>query len=151
MDKLEHPAHSHEESDVSTGGIVQFGVLLATAIGVVCLLVWGLFSVFNADATRTEKPAPPLYRREILPPEPRLQGAPGHQNSPAEDIKEFRAKENAELNSYGWVIQPAGQPSRQEAGVVRIPIERAKRLIVERGLPATPATATQGKNPGKKQ
>ncbi len=141
MNENEHPIHAHEESDVSASGIIKFGVALTIATGVVCLLVWGLFSIFNSQAAKTERRAPPLYRGDRLPPEPRLQGMPGHQSFPSEDIREFRAQENAELNSYGWVIQPAGQ----QPGVVRIPIEEAKKLIVARGLPTPPANATQKK------
>jgi len=54
-------------------------------------------------------------------PEPRLQVAP-----PA-DLAVLRAREDARLNSYGWIDR--------KAGIVRIPIERAMDLIVERGLP----------------
>ncbi|HJZ80696.1 MAG TPA: hypothetical protein VKD91_10130 [Pyrinomonadaceae bacterium] len=143
MDRVEHPIHAHEESDVSTAGIIKFGVALMVSTVVVCLLVWGLFAIFNSQAAKTETPAPPLYRGDRLPPEPRLQGMPGHQSFPSEDIKEFRAKENAGLNSYGWV--------NQQAGVIHIPIEEAKKLIVTRGLTALPANAAQGKKPEKKQ
>jgi hypothetical protein len=106
-----------------------------------------LFLVFYARAAKTESAPPPLFRGERLPPEPRLQGMPGHQGLPSEDINEFRKRENAELNSYGWVIPPSGD----QAGVVQIPIERAKKLIVERGLSAPNTGATQNGPPGKKQ
>jgi hypothetical protein len=55
------------------------------------------------------------------PPFPRLQ------ISPAEDLKTFRAREDAELNSYGWV--------NRTAGVAHIPITRAMDLLLQRGLP----------------
>ena len=57
-----------------------------------------------------------------MPPEPRLQ------TNPREDLRELRAKEDELLGSYGWVDK--------NAGVVRIPIEDAMKLTVERGLPA---------------
>ena len=57
-----------------------------------------------------------------LPPEPRLQ------TNPREDLRTLRAKEDELLGSYGWVDK--------NAGVVRIPIEDAMKLTVERGLPA---------------
>src|SRR2546422_915423 len=66
-------------------------------------------------------------KNQEVPPEPRLQGAPGHENSPAIDIEKFRAQETQSLNSYGWVDS--------KAGVVRIPIEDAKKLLLQRGLP----------------
>lgn len=139
-DQLEKSEVAHEERDVNVPGIIKFGLGLIISIVVVCLLVWGLFEIFYASAAKTEPPPPALFHGgERLPPEPRLQGMPGHQVLPTEDIREFRQRENAELNSYGWVIPPSGN----QAGVVQIPIERAKKLIVERGLPAPTAGATQ--------
>jgi hypothetical protein len=57
-----------------------------------------------------------------LPPEPRLQ------TNPREDLRDLRAKEDAILESYGWVDR--------NAGVVRIPIDEAMKLTVQRGLPS---------------
>jgi hypothetical protein len=145
-DQVEQSDVAYEESDVSVPGIVKFGLALSVAIGLVCLLVWGLFAIFYARAAKTEPAPPPLYRGERLPPEPRLQGMPGHQSIPSEDIKEFRKEENVELNSYGWVIPPSGD----QVGVVHIPIERAKELILERGLPAPTTGSTQSRPPEKK-
>jgi hypothetical protein len=42
-------------------------------------------------------------------------------------MQEMVTEQEAILNSYGWVDK--------EAGVVRIPIERAIELTLERGLP----------------
>jgi hypothetical protein len=42
-------------------------------------------------------------------------------------LNDFRAGEKRELEGYGWV-------DRQN-GVVRIPVERAMTLLLERGLP----------------
>lgn len=42
----------------------------------------------------------------------------------------FRLQEEQKLHSYGWVDQ--------NAGVARIPIDRAMELIAQRGLPTTP-------------
>jgi hypothetical protein len=65
-----------------------------------------------------------------------LQGAPGSASSPAEDIRQFREREDQMLDSYGWI-------DRQN-GVIRIPIEQAKQLILQRGLPVTPPSALEG-------
>ena len=65
--------------------------------------------------------APTRKPRQRLPPEPRLQ------TNPRQDLSDLRAREDQLLNSYGWVDK--------NTGVVRIPIERAMQLIVERGLP----------------
>jgi hypothetical protein len=87
---------------------------------------------------RLEKAPPPMdqwppsarsnQKISTPPPFPRLQ------ISPAQDLKTFRAREDAELNSYGWV--------NQTAGVARIPITRAMDLLLQRGLP----TRTNGES-----
>jgi|RhiMethySRZTD1v2_1073278.scaffolds.fasta_scaffold10520_8 hypothetical protein len=63
-----------------------------------------------------------------LPPSPRLQGVPGLSPSlPREDLEALRAREAERLGSYG----PA-----DAGGFVRIPIERAMDLLLEKGIPA---------------
>ena len=44
------------------------------------------------------------------------------------DLADLREKEDETLNSYGWVDR--------NAGVVRIPIDEAIKLTLQRGLPA---------------
>ena len=51
---------------------------------------------------------------------------------PAEELNVFHAKEEAELNTYGWV--------NRTAGVVRIPVARAMDLLLQRGLPTRTGT-----------
>ncbi|HEU4387604.1 MAG TPA: hypothetical protein VFV34_07390, partial [Blastocatellia bacterium] len=60
--------------------------------------------------------------------EPRLQGVPGHKSLPQADMKDLRQSQEALLSSYGWVDQ--------QAGIARIPIERAKELLLQKGLPS---------------
>jgi hypothetical protein len=47
--------------------------------------------------------------------------------TPQQDLKAMRSEEDVLLHSYGWLDQ--------RAGIVRIPIERAMKLLAERGLP----------------
>jgi hypothetical protein len=57
----------------------------------------------------------------MLPPEPRLQvTAP-------KDLEQYKAAQEEILNNYGWVDQ--------NAGIVRIPIDRAMDILVQKGLP----------------
>jgi hypothetical protein len=48
-------------------------------------------------------------------------------NTPVTDMAEMKAAEDAELNRAGWV-------DKQKV-VVRLPIDVAKKLVVQRGLP----------------
>jgi hypothetical protein len=60
-------------------------------------------------------------RQDGRPPAPRLQ------DNPQQELRELRARQESLLNGYGWVDK--------EAGVARIPIEDAMKMVVERGLP----------------
>ena len=118
--KTENPQVSHEQSDVNVRRILAFGLGLLVAGVVIQLGMWWLFVSLAARTAQLDQPRSPLASsspRESLPPEPRLQV------SPAQDLKELRAAEDALLHSYGWVDQ--------QAGVVRIPIERAMELLAE--------------------
>jgi hypothetical protein len=112
----------HETSDVNIRAIFGFAIGLTVTTIVVAFAVWVLFQYFNAREARTVFVEYPLASQESrVPPEPRLQ------TNPREDLGNLRAREDQALTSYGWVDK--------NAGVVRIPIDRAMQLIVERGLP----------------
>ena len=118
-------AVQHEESDVNIRAIFGFGIGLFVVAVVVHLAIYLLFVFFsNRQATANSVRQYPLAagQENRLPPEPRLQ------TNPRQDLIEMRAKEEAKLNTYGWVDKPGG--------VVRIPISEAMKLTVERGLPA---------------
>ena len=72
---------------------------------------------------KTDTPPSPLAGTvPEMPHEPRLQV------TPATDLQKFHADEDAVLQNYAWIDA--------KSGIVRIPIERAIELTVERGLPA---------------
>jgi hypothetical protein len=122
------PGAGHEHTDVDIGMIVKFAVWLLVS-GIVVHFGAGLmFGVFVDRFEPRSEAQYPLAATEGL----RLPAAPRLQAQPANEIHEFRLRERAVLEGYGWVDR--GQ------GVVHIPIEEAMRLTVERGLPArTPA------------
>jgi len=117
------PVH-HETSDVNIRGILAAGVGLIVAAVFIYFGVWVLFKYFESREARRVAPEYPLAvtRESRVPPEPRLQ------SNPREDLQQLREQEDQILRSYGWVDK--------NAGVVRIPIEEAMRLTVQRGLPA---------------
>jgi hypothetical protein len=121
------PAVHHEPSDVNIRAIFGFAVgLLVTGI-IIHVLVWVLFQYFNAREGRVVAPEFPLAVTQGIrvPPEPRLQ------TNPRQDLSDLRAREDQTLRSYGWVDK--------NAGIVRIPIDQAIKLTLERGLPARQA------------
>src|SRR5262249_26595776 len=126
----------HEPNTVNIPGVVKFLVWLSVAVMVVALLMWGLLHYFDKRKAQEAQPPSPLAPEGRVPPEPRLQGAPGSVSSPTEDIRRVRELEAQMLNSVGWIDQ--------QRGIIRIPIEQAKKLIEQKGLPATPPSASPG-------
>ena len=154
---IANPDVSHEESDVNVATLAKFIVVLAVSTAVILVAMKLMMDFFHAREVAQELPPasrvnPPGTRR--LPPEPRLQGAPGSELLPLDDMKKFKAEQEAAISSYGWVDK--------QTGVVRIPIDEAKKLLVERGqhsggpapaaspgggppaVPATPAAKPAG-------
>jgi len=118
----------YETSDASVRSLVRYGIVLAiiTALsfGAMKLLV----DLLEAHAERTGEAPPPMMATGLqVPAEPRLQVLP------SVDLEKFHAGETASLETYSWVDR--------QAGVVRIPIERAIEVLAERGLPARAAEA----------
>jgi hypothetical protein len=130
---LENPEVAHEESDINVRAILWFvGILVATTL-TIHLTMYGLFVGLDRFDARNDPPASPLMAPAgQLPPEPRLQ------TTPWEDLKKFRADEDLHLHSYGWVDKTAG--------VAHLPIDKAKALLLQRGLPTreTSSDPTQG-------
>lgn len=159
-----HPSHKHdsehpgyETQDVSVGGIITF---LAGLSGFVIIFFFFCFAMGKAinyalvkhdgpedkwhtsvtlgATTRGEKREDltsnaTMEQRQLQQmtqvfPTPRLETDDGNQ-----DLADLHAREDLLLNYYS---SSADLP----AGTVRIPIERAMQLIVQRGLPQAPAS-----------
>jgi hypothetical protein len=120
----DNPPVHHEESDVNIRGIFGFAAGLAIAVAFVAFVVWVLFTYFASREARKSTPEYPLavQQENRLPPEPRLQ------TNPRQDLTDLRSQEDQILDTYGWVDR--------NAGTVRIPIEQAMKLTLQRGLPA---------------
>ena len=119
----DNPEIAHEESDVNVRAILGFGLALVVAAVIIHVSLWWLQGLYQRQTERAQMQAYPLAagQQEQLPPSPRLQ------EHPPQDMRELRDKQQALLNGYGWV--------NRDAGVARIPIEEAMRIVVERGLP----------------
>jgi hypothetical protein len=120
----DHPSLHHDTSEVNIRAVLGFGVGLIVAAGFIHLLAWLMFLFFaGRDAVQVGLQYPLAIGQERrLPPEPRLQ------TNPRQDLRDLRASEDAVLHSYGWVDK--------DRGIVRIPIDEAMKLTLQRGLPA---------------
>jgi len=112
----------HETTDVNVRPLAIYaGVLALTVIGAM-VLMWVLFQFYQAMPVREGGPVSPLTAERVPPPRPRLQTM----ETQGEDLVTNRAVEKQTLTSYGWVDK--------KSGVVRIPVQRAMDLALERGL-----------------
>lgn len=134
-------ATGYEIRDANTSGILLFLALLATTVVLVLLFAWGLFRQYSLSINNKPPDSPFTGVREV-PSAPRLQV------TPREDLQRILADQQSKLETYGW--------EDRQAGTVRIPIERAMDLLVQKGLPvATPGSSGQSRdnsagNPGSR-
>jgi len=112
----------HETTDADVGAIVKFAIGLFVTLVVTLVGVNALFNYFAAHQG-LGPPASPFDNARPLPPPnlPRLQVAP------QQDLDQYRKQQEELLQSYGWVDP--------KEGIVRIPIDRAMNLLIQRGLP----------------
>ena len=125
------PVHrdvQYEHSDLSSRAVLITGVsiLIGTWVFVWLLYYFFVYLVHSREEAGPPPPARAVGKAPITPPEPRIQA------SPSTDLGEMRAREDSQLNSYGWVDRANG--------IVRIPIDRAIGLVAQRGVPATKPT-----------
>jgi len=118
----------HEESDVDVTAILRYGLGLLGVALVVHVLLWWLFGVFERQNARKQTQVYPMAVSE----QNRLPPAPRFQENPQQELQELRAKQKALLEGYGWV--------NKDAGIARIPIEEAMKIVIQRGLPVREAS-----------
>jgi hypothetical protein len=112
-----------ELADVSASSMVRHAVYLV----VVCVAVWlamaGMFKLFMGRLSDRDAQVSSLARPAgEVPPGPRLLI-----DEPL-NLQEFRAREAQSLEHYGLIDKATG--------AVHLPIERAKELLLQRGLPS---------------
>jgi hypothetical protein len=94
-------------------------VLVITAM---LISAWLLLPHYRQQGEIANAPPSPLAFVKGATPAPHLQ------YNPTQDLSALRAREQKQLSGYGWVDR--------SAGIVHIPIDRAMRLIAEKGIPA---------------
>jgi len=143
---------THEASDVSVSGVMTFVVVLSISIIVISIGVWLMFRFFNAQEAKQPQPGPmALTQNERLPPEPRLQTAPGFavtlENGQRINLErgapqaEYRALRDEWQQQLRGDVKHAQDPNR----AVNMPIDQAiKQVSSGNALPSRAQNA-----PGK--
>lgn len=133
---------SYEENDVKLKGIIWFGGGLFLLIVITFALMWFFLGLLEDYSKETAGPPNPMLQneRDRLPPEPRLQGAPGFGvESPKGwvnmELKEPQA-EWWELEKQWDELKAKGQKDEKTGAVISLPIEDAKAKFLEQGVKA---------------
>jgi hypothetical protein len=131
---------SFEHQDLKPAGIVYFFLTLIVATALCMFGLKGLYAYLDHREKASQPEVNPLVAKV---PEDTRHVAPGYPQTafPSPKLEEdergqlngIRMEEEKTLYSYGWVDE--------KAGTVRIPIERAMDLLVQRGLPVRPPGA----------
>jgi hypothetical protein len=98
---------------VKLGLAALVGILAVVSIG-----VWWLYQYFRTADERRDVRRSLVEAGPPVPPQPRLQV------DPKAEFQEYLLEQRRILSTYGWISR--------EQGTVRIPIERAMELIIER-------------------
>lgn len=136
------PSHSDvsfEERDVKVGTIYWY--LIALGLATVAALVVSIFVYrFTSHLAASSDVLPPPSRAALgkdFPPEPRLQGMPGHEFDAQKDLR-FKLKADVDANEkLEWIDK--------NAGIAQIPVEDAMKIIAEKGLPGAAAPPAEKK------
>ena len=133
----------YEQNVIGLKGIVYFGVGLFLLIVITFGLMFALLNVFENDAAETKKSENPYMRmteNERLPPEPRLQLAPGFgvqgENGRVNLELKAPASEYRELHRQWLAEWKDGSKDPKTGAVSSLPIEAAKEKFLEQGVKA---------------
>lgn len=128
-----HKDVSFEPRDLNPGIILRYLLYLAIVTGIsllICIYVYRFTTKLAVDQERSVVPVRQVHAVHY-PPEPMLQGVPGHLTDPQQDLRN-KMKADAEANEQlQWIDQ--------KNGIAQIPVADAMKVIVEKGLPAVPA------------
>jgi hypothetical protein len=111
-----------ERRDLSPRVTISIIVGVLVGLWVTTAFVYFYFVFLVHHRANVSPPALPIEAHgNPVPPEPRLQ------QSPREDLKAMRGREDWQLTHYSWV--------NKQKGIISIPIEQAIQLLARRGIP----------------
>ena len=121
--------HGYDERDMKFKAVgLTIGILVLGVLATVLLMHW-LIGYRDEQHHLIESPLfhlpSPAYDTTARFPEPRLQA------EPRRELRQFREQEDHWLGTYGW--------TDKSAGLIRVPIEQAMELLLQRGLPVREA------------
>lgn len=148
---IHNPDVMHEVSDVDVGAILKFILALAIGTALVFGIIAGLMRAFTyiADKVDPDIPSPMALKGDArMPPEPRLQLAPGWNFEGHNlELQEPQAERRMLFEKWNKQMEQGGTDA--QTGAVRMPVKEAMRMIVEQNMPARSMPANKANNSGK--
>ena len=133
----------HERSDVNVRAILMFGLILTVSTIAVGVGMWLLFGFFSRQQAKEPGPGPmALQKEERLPPEPRLQAAPGFQitleNGQSVNLEKAAPQTEYRVLRQQWEENLKTGLKDQSGNVVGMPIDQAiDKVVSGEGLPSS--------------
>jgi len=134
---------THETSDIDVNGVLTFVVALTILTIVVFVGLVFVFNYFKGQAAREVQPGPmALSQQERLPPEPRLQEAPGFGVTLGDgtwvNLQTTKPQAEFETLNKEWEKELNGEIKDSSGNSKTIPIKDAiKQVVAGEGLPAS--------------
>jgi hypothetical protein len=124
-----HEDVSFETRDIRSGLMLKLLAWMGVVIVLSYVFTIGIYRGLTHywESARTPMMPSRVGMQATMPPEPMLQGMPGHLSDPQEDWRNKLAADMKENSSYGWVDE--------KNGIAKIPVEDAMKIIAEKGLP----------------
>jgi hypothetical protein len=127
-----HDSVTFEPRDINVATVVKQLIYLGVTIVISLLICIPILKVLTNVAAESDTPMAPVRAQmsqkareeQALPPEPRLQGVPGHANDPQQDLRDKIAADTEANESVGWVDKANG--------IAKIPVKDAMKIIAEK-------------------
>lgn len=112
---IDNPKTDYEREDLKLTATAIAALVIVALLGLTPLILRGAYPTARNDVDR---------RLTVQPPAPQLQ------TDPEEDLRQFRARQEAWLNGYGWVDRAHD--------IAHIPIDEAMKQVSAEGIDGFP-------------
>ncbi len=128
-----HETVTFEPRDINVGTVAKQLIYLGLTIVSALLVCIPVLKFLTGMAAENDTPMAPVRAQMStgdrdnmsLPPEPRLQGVPGHTADAQQDLRDKIAADTTANESLGWVDKANG--------IAKIPVSEAMKIIAEKG------------------
>jgi hypothetical protein len=134
-DEMHNEGVAHEDRDVDVRAVLTFGGIVAVVTIVCGVVVWGGFVFLEKQAAARDPRLSPLVRPAVQMPRTTAESPIFSKSASAPLVTDesavlrtLHASEDSRIHAYGWIDE--------RSGVAHVPIDQAKKLLVERGLPS---------------